>query len=97
MIFTLSLIGQKWKIPILWHLSEDGNLRYNELKKKIFGITNLMLTKSLRELEKDNLVSRKNFSNKTLHVEYSLTEHGRSLIPILKSIEIWGTEQMNLK
>ena len=55
-IYTLSLIGQKWKIPILWHLAEDGNLRYGELKKKIFGITNLMLTKNLRELEKDNFI-----------------------------------------
>ena len=93
-IYTLSLIGQKWKIPILWHLAEDGNLRYGELKKKIFGITNLMLTKSLRELEKDNLISRKDFSKKILHVEYSLTGRGKSLIPILKSIDAWGREQM---
>lgn len=93
-IYTLSLIGQKWKIPILWHLAEDGNLRYGELKKKIWGITNLMLTKSLRELEKDNLISRKDFSEKVLHVEYSLTERGKSLIPILKSIDDWGKKQM---
>ncbi len=93
-IYTLSLIGQKWKIPILWHLSEDGKLRYSELKKKIFGITNLMLTKSLRELEKDNLISRKDFSEKILHVEYLLTERGKTLIPILKSIDDWGKDQM---
>lgn len=96
-IYTLSLIGQKWKIPILWHLAEEKNLRYSELKKKIFGITNIMLTKSLRELEKDNLICRKEFVEKILRVEYSLTERGKTLIPILKSIEVWGTEQMNLK
>ena len=96
-IYTLSLIGQKWKIPILWHLSEETVLRYGELKKKIFGITNLMLTKNLRELEKDNLISRKDFSEKILHVEYSLTEHGKTLIPILKSIDAWGKNQMQLK
>lgn len=93
-IYTLSLIGQKWKIPILWNLAEDGNLRYGELKRKIFGITNIMLTKNLRELEKDNLIERKDFSEKILHVEYSLTERGKSLIPILKSIDAWGREQI---
>ena len=94
MIYTLSLIGQKWKIPILWHLSEEKVLSYGELKKKIFGITNLMLTNNLRELEKDDLIFRKDFSEKILHVEYSLTERGKTLIPILKSIDTWGKNQM---
>ncbi len=94
MIFALEIIGQKWKIPILWHLSEDGALHYSELKRKIFGITNLMLTKSLRDLEASGLIHRQQFDTNPPRVQYSLTERGKTLTPILKSLELWGKSQM---
>lgn len=93
-IFALELIGQKWKIPILWHLSEDGALHYSELRRAIFGITNIMLTKNLRELEASELISREIFETNPPRVRYSLTERGKSLVPILKELERWGKSQM---
>ena len=93
-VYALAIIGQKWKIPILWHLSEEGTLRYGELKRGIAGITNLMLTQSLRELEAHGLVSRADLGGKVPHTEYSLTESGRSLVPLLHEIDRWGKEQM---
>ena len=95
-VYALSIIGQKWKIPILWHLSEDGTLRYNQLKRGVHGITNIMLTQSLQELEAHGLVSRIQLSDIPPHVEYSLTERGKTLVPILKAMDAWGRKQMDL-
>ena len=95
-LFAMSILGQRWKIPILWHLAEDGTLRYNELKRGIPTITNIMLTQSLRALEKSHLINRRNLDTVPPHVEYSLTEQGKSLIPLLKQIHNWGKEQMEL-
>ena len=68
-VYALSIIGQKWKIPILWHLGEGGTLRYSEIKHGIRGITNIMLTNSLRELEAHGLVSRKQYNEVPPHVD----------------------------
>ena len=95
-LYTMSILGQRWKLPILWHLEDEGTLRYNELKRGIPLITNIMLTQSLRELERSYLVERKNYDSIPPRVEYSLTERGKTLIPILKQINDWGGEQMNL-
>ena len=95
-LFAMSILGQRWKVPILWHLAEDGALRYNELKRGIPTITNIMLTQSLRALEKSKLVARKNLATVPPHVEYSLTKRGESLIPLLKQIHNWGQEQMEI-
>ena len=93
-VYALSIIGQKWKIPILWHLSEEGTQRYNALRRSIYGITNIMLTTSLQELESHGLVRREEFAGKVPHTEYSLTDRGRSLVPLLHEIDRWGREQM---
>lgn len=95
-VYALSIIGQKWKIPILWHLAESGTLRYSEIKHSIRGITNIMLTNSLRELEAHGLVGRVQYDEVPPHVEYSMTERGRSLIPLLKAMDAWGREQMDV-
>ena len=55
-LYTMSILGQRWKFPILWHLADEGTLRYNELKRGIPLITNIMLTQSLRDLEKSFLI-----------------------------------------
>lgn len=95
-VYALDMIGQKWKIPILWHLADEGTLRYNELKRGIYGITNIMLTKSLQELEERGLVHREEYSTIPPKVEYSLTERGQTLIPLLKDFDKWGKEQVRL-
>ena len=95
-LYSMSILGQRWKLPILWHLADEGALRYNELKRGIPLITNIMLTKSLRELERSYLIERKNYDSIPPRVEYSLSERGRTLIPILKQIHEWGKDQMDL-
>ena len=93
---VMELIGGKWKLPILWHLAEAGNggVRYNELRRQVRGVTNMMLTKCLRELEGAELVLRRDFAETPPRVEYALTETGRSLMPILKKLYRWEARRM---
>jgi len=93
---TLELIGGKYKALILWHLA-DGNLRFNELHKRINGATPKMLTQQLRELESHNLIHREVFPIVPPRVEYSLTELGKSLLPILVNMRDWGASYMKSK
>jgi DNA-binding HxlR family transcriptional regulator len=90
---TLKIIGGKWKIPILCALRLDGAARYIELKRKIRGITNAMLASSLRELEAAGLVTRRQFPEMPVRVEYSLTEACGALMPILVQLRSWGMER----
>ncbi|MDI4648001.1 winged helix-turn-helix transcriptional regulator [Cohnella hashimotonis] len=87
---TLAVIGGKWKLIILWHLGLEGTKRFSELKKLIPHITQKMLTNQLRELEEDRLVFRKVYPVVPPKVEYTLTEYGESLIPVLKMMYNWG-------
>jgi len=87
---TLAVIGGKWKLIILWHLGLEGTKRFSELKKLIPHITQKMLTNQLRELEEDQLIFRKVYPVVPPRVEYSLTEHGESLMPVLKMMYNWG-------
>jgi len=86
---TLELIGGKYKALILWHLSE-GKLRFSELRKAITSATPKMLTQQLRELEGKHLIHREVYPVIPPKVEYSLTEAGRSLMPILVAMRDWG-------
>ena len=95
-IHALDIIGQKWKLPILWYLHEKENTRYNELKRRIPNITNIMLTKSLRELEEAGLVKRKVYETVPPKVEYSLTDLGKNLLPTLNELYKWGEQHMEL-
>ena len=87
---TLELIGGKYKALILWHLS-DGKLRFTELHKLIQGATPKMLTQQLRELESKDLIHREVFPIVPPKVEYSLTDLGKSLIPVLVAMRDWGS------
>ena len=95
-LYAMELIGQKWKLPILWYIADAENqtLRYRELERKVVGITATMLTKCLRELESDGLVSRTVYPTIPPAVEYALTERGKTLIPALQSIYNWADGQM---
>ena len=90
---TLELIGGKYKALILWHLS-DGKLRFSELRRRVSGATPKMLTQQLRELESSRLVHREVYPVIPPKVEYSLTETGRSLMPVLVAIRDWGTDYL---
>lgn len=88
---TLQVIGGKWKPIIVYHLGNEGTLRFGELNRSIGGgITQKMLTQQLRELEKDKLVNRKVYKQVPPKVEYSLTDLGKSLMPILDQLRDWG-------
>ena len=89
-------IGGKWKHPILWALNE-GKLRFNEIHKTLPDVSQRMLTKQLRELEKDNLISRKVYPEVPVKVEYSITEKGKSVIPILDALCKWGKQYCSTK
>lgn len=89
---TMKFIGGKWKAVILFHLIDSAK-RYNELRKLIPTMTERTLSLQLKQLEEDGVIDRKVFTEKPpLMVEYSLTEFGESLIPVVKEIAKWGRE-----
>lgn len=91
---ALEIIGGKWRLPIIWELSAKDSMRYNELKRHLDGITNIMLTRALNGLEKNGLVLRKEICQIPPHVEYSLTESCKQLLPALEIINEWGKGRM---
>ena len=91
---TLDFIGGKYKALILWHLS-GGKLRFTELKKQIGSATPKVLTQQLRELESQELIHREVYPDVPPKVEYSLTETGRSLLPVLKAMRDWGAAHLH--
>ena len=91
MILVHKILSGKWKILILWYLSND-TLRFSELKRKLPGTTQKMLTNQLRSLEEDNLIFRKVYPVVPPKVEYSLTEMGKDFLPILNSIIQWANK-----
>ena len=93
---TLDMIGGKYKALILWHLAEK-KLRFSELRKVLSNATPKMLTQQLRELESCKLIHREVFPVVPPKVEYSLTETGRSLLPILVAMRDWGAQYLRKK
>ncbi|HWR40053.1 MAG TPA: helix-turn-helix domain-containing protein [Patescibacteria group bacterium] len=92
-IYALNLIGGKWHLPVIWLLNRDAVLRYNEIKRRICGITNMMLTQTLKDLEEKGLVHRVQYPEIPPRVEYSLTENGQRLLPALDELAKWGITQ----
>lgn len=88
---TLTLIGDKWKVLLLRDLM-PGTKRFGELKKSVGSVSQKVLTAQLRTMEEKGLVQRKVYAEVPPHVEYSLTELGRSLKPILDSMWVWGED-----
>jgi len=89
--FALDMVSGKWKALIIWHLSQ-GTLRYGELKKRLGKITQKMLTQTLRDLEKHQLITRKVYPVVPPKVEYTITEHGTKLMPIFTLMQEWGDD-----
>jgi DNA-binding HxlR family transcriptional regulator len=90
---ALARIGGKWKIPVLCSLYQDGVTRYNELKCKIKGVTNAVLSKTLKELEGDGFIVRKQYPEVPVRVEYSLTDTSSELMPIIVQLARWGASE----
>ena len=88
------LVSGKWKLLILWYLS-DGCLRFSELKKKLPDVTQKMLTNQLRSLEEDNLIIRKVYPVIPPHVEYSLSEMGEKMLPQLEDMYAYGLDYLS--
>ena len=93
--YTMSLIGGKWKMHILFWLCTEDIMRYSELKRALKKITHKMLSDQLKELEQDGLILRKEYPQVPPKVEYSLTERGKTLMPVLHGICGWGMEHIN--
>ena len=89
---ALGILVGKWKPVILLHLLQNGTKRFSELKRSLPGITQKMLTKQLRELEDEDIIKRVVYPQVPPKVEYSITEYGKSLEPILEAMHEWGTK-----
>jgi DNA-binding HxlR family transcriptional regulator len=86
---TLIVIGGSWKVPILWHLAKEVK-RFSQLQRDLQGVTQKMLTQQLREMERDEIVTRKVYPQVPPKVEYGLTPRGRSLLPVVAAMCEWG-------
>ena len=89
---ALEIIVGKWKPIILLHLLKNGTMRFSELKRSVPNITQKMLTKNLRELEEEYIIDRVVYPQVPPKVEYSITEYGKELEPILNAMHEWGTK-----
>lgn len=94
--YALTIISGKWRLPILWQLSQNGVMRFCDLKRSVVGITNMMLTNCLQELENNLLIERKQYAEIPPRVEYRLSERGVVLIRTLGELKQWGEEQFTL-
>ncbi len=90
--YTLSIVSGKWKLKIIYLLSCMGTVRYGILKKNIDGITHKMLSSQLKELENEAILLRKEYPQVPPKVEYSLTDKGESLIPLVVAMCDWGRQ-----
>jgi len=91
---TATLIGKKWHTVILHRLLANGPLGFNALKEEVGGISSKVLSDSLEDLEAKQLIERSIISEKPVRVEYSLTEHGKSLEPVIQEMATWGQEHL---
>lgn len=92
---SLDVIGGKWKMPIIWRL-KDGSKRYGELRRSLPKVTHKMLTQQLRELEEDEIITRKVYPEVPPKVEYNLTLLGKSIIPVIDLLREWGEQYRSL-
>ena len=93
--YTLSIIGGKWKMLILYLLAEEETVRFNEIKRSIGTITFKVLSAQLKELEADGMIIRKEYPQVPPKVEYSLTEKAEALLPVLEQLCEWGEKNQH--
>ncbi|MCT2347326.1 helix-turn-helix transcriptional regulator (plasmid) [Niallia taxi] len=93
--YTLSVVGGKWKMLILYLLSENQPVRFNEMKRRLGTITYKTLSSQLKDLEADGMVRREEYPQIPPKVEYSLTHKGETLLPVLEQLCEWGEKNRN--
>lgn len=94
--YALDLLSGKWKPRILWELNQEETIRFNELQRRLNGISNVILSKSLEELELYKIVNRRQYNEIPPRVEYSLTSLGKAIHPALKALGDWGSRVYEL-
>jgi len=92
--YGLNIISRKWRGLVIYYLHINGVMRFSELKRELNGITQKMLTQTLRFLEEEKIINRKVYPIVPPKVEYTLTDKGKSILPILESLQKWGEEQL---
>ncbi|WP_459212102.1 winged helix-turn-helix transcriptional regulator [Aquimarina rhabdastrellae] len=92
---TLRFIGKRWKPAVLWKINE-GVVRYNQLKKVLPYISDKMLSNTISEMEADGIIEKTIYKEVPLRIEYSITEFGKTIIPVLEAMNNWGTETKEL-
>ena len=90
--YALDLLNGKWKLRILWELNQQETIRFNELQRRLSEISSVMLSKSLEELEKNQILNRRQYNEIPPKVEYSLTSLGKAIDPALQALGNWGTQ-----
>ena len=92
--YLTKVLGGRWKLPILCILETGGTVRFGQIKKKLGSVSNIMLSQSLRELEKDGIITRHQYNEVPPHVDYTMTEKGKKVIPALSMLGDWAKECM---
>ena len=90
--YALDLLSGKWKLRILWELNQQEPIRFNALQRRLNGISSVMLSKSLEEMERCKIVDRKQYNESPPRVEYALTELGKAIDPALQALGDWGKQ-----
>lgn len=90
--YALDLLNGKWKLRILWELNQQEVIRFNELQRRLKGISSVMLSKSLEDLEEHKIVNRRQYNEIPPKVEYSLTTLGKAIDPALQALGQWGSQ-----
>ena len=88
--YLTKVLGGRWKLPILCILETGGTVRFGQIKKKLDNVSNVMLSQSLRELEKDGIITRHQYNEVPPHVDYTMTKKGKNVIPALIMLSEWA-------
>lgn len=94
-IYTFEILGGKWRLAIIWTLSACESVRYNDLRRRLGGITNIMLTRALQALEEHGLMNRVDYGENPPRVEYSITDKARKMLPALALLAEWGKDYID--
>ena len=95
--YILAVFGGKWKLPTICIIANGKKVRYGQIKRGLGSITNMMLSKTLKELEKDGVIYRKQYNEVPPHVEYTLSDAGKTILPVLDEMGNWAIKQMKKK
>ena len=95
--YLITVFGGKWKLPAVCIIANCMPVRYGQIKRELGSITNMMLSKTLKELEKDGVIYRKQYNEVPPHVEYTLSDAGKTILPVIAEMGKWATSQMQKK